>query len=159
MVLLHATTLLYNGQIRSAWLYITLTWIYFNLLDSTFLFHRFTSLFLTLPSSTTVLLHSTWLYSTLPWFYLTLLDSSALHHSYTILDSSLIALFYSTWLYITLPKLYFCLLDSTVHLPMVHFNLYTWLYITLPLIYFIYLNLHYCSIVLLHSNWLYWLLP
>jgi len=60
MALLHSTKI-----------YITLPWLYFTLLDSTFLYHGSTSLYR--------------LYITVPWLYFTLLDSTLLYHDCTSL--------------------------------------------------------------------------
>jgi len=60
----------------STWLYTTLPWPYFTLLDWTSLYHDYTYLYFTLHNSTMALHQSTWLYITLPWLYFTLLDST-----------------------------------------------------------------------------------
>ena len=107
-------------------LYCILPRLYFTLLDSTFLYHDSTSLYLTLHFSTKLtLLHSTSFYCFLPWVYWTLSDY--------------------TFFYITVSWLYFTLFDSicsihystTVLLHSIFFyhgstSLYTWLYCFLP---------------------------
>ena len=87
--------------LHTSWLYITLPWLYFTLLDSTLVYlyftldfstlalldstnfyHGSTSLNLTLQISTMALLHATWLYISLSyiWLYFTVLDSTLLYH-------------------------------------------------------------------------------
>ena len=77
--------------------YITLPWIYFNLLDSSLLNHK---LYFTLLDSTLLYYASISLYIILQWLYFNLLHSTLLYHGFTSL-------------YITLPWLYFDLLDPT----------------------------------------------
>jgi len=92
MALLHCnySTLLYYGPtsfcltlrysttalLFSTWVYISLAWLYFTVLESTLLYIGSTSLYFTPQNSTMALLHSTWLYITLDWLYFTLLHST-----------------------------------------------------------------------------------
>ena len=96
-----------------------LPWLYFSILDSTILYHGFTSLSLTLLPSTIPLFHSTSLHITAPWLYFILL--------------------HSTWLYITLPWLYYTQFDSKLLFTLFHstgfYHGSTSLYLTLPLLY------------------------
>ena len=122
------------------WLYITLPWLYFTLLDSTLHYHGSTSLYVTLRYTTMALLDSTSLYIIVPWLIFTLLDSPLLYHGSTSLYTSLYCIL--PWLYITLLDVY-----------TLHFNgstsLYTAFYHSL------YLDPHYSTIVLLRSTALY----
>ena len=145
--------------LQSTWLYMTLPWVYFTLLHSTFLYQGPTSL--ALHYSTMALLYSTSLYITLSWLYFTvlhstllylvsillhftLLDSTLLYHGFILLDST----FYCTLahdhvldsVYITLPWLYFTLVD------------FTWFYHGSTSFYFI---LHFSTEALRHSTLLY----
>jgi len=147
--------------LRHTWLYITLPWFYFTLLDSTLLYQGYTSLYFTLHYSTLAILKSTWVYITLPWFYFTLLDSTfpVPSFNFTLLDSTLlyqgstslyvilhystVVHLHSTGLYITLPWLYFTLLDSTL-------LYHGWISL--------YFTLSYSTMALLHSRWFYTLL-
>ena len=134
--------------------------------------HGSTSFNLSLLHSTTALLHSTclhystkqgstdstWIYCILPWLYTSLYFN--LHYSTMAL------------LYITLPCLYFIKLDCTAfyHSSILHS---TWLYITLKWLHFPLLDSIYITIqwlyftlldctslyTLLHSNWIYCILP
>ena len=138
-------TLLYStlALLHSTWLYVTLPWLYFTLLDCTLLYHCSTSLYLHLLYSTMVPLDSTlvfqgythcsWLYFNLQWFHVTLLDSK-LHYIgsaslYFIPHDSIMVYFtlpymaqalHSTWFYVSLLWLYFTQLDFTL----------LWLYFT-----------------------------
>ena len=103
--LLHSITSLYHG---STWLYLTLPWLHFSLLD-------------TIIFSTKVLLHFTCLYFTLPWLLVhnnSLLDSTSLYHGSTSLHlnphHSTMGLLLSISLYnITFTLLVSTLLSST----------------------------------------------
>ena len=73
------------AKLHSTWLYITLPWLYFTLLDSASIYHCSTSLYYTLHYSTMALFHTTWLYITLPCLYFTLLYCTSLYHGSTSL--------------------------------------------------------------------------
>ena len=139
LTLLHAPFL-------PTWPYITLPWLYFTLLDSKLLYHGSISLY-------------TWFYTILLFDCTSLYcGSSSLHLT---LHYSTMVLLHSIRLYITRPWLYFTLLDSTLlYRCFDPTSLYTWIYITL--LYSstsLHLTLHYSTIDVLHSTWLYITLP
>ena len=139
--------------LHSTWLYNTLQWLYFTLLECTLLYHGSTSLYVTLHHSSIALLtllessafyHSSSslclnLYITIPWLYFTV---------YLTLNYSTMALLHSTWLYTTLQFLYFTLLDFTSLFhgsTSLFLNLYIILYHGCTLLY---LTLHYSIMAL-----------
>ena len=64
------------GTSWQSWTTLTLPWLYFTLLDSTYIYHGSTSLYLILHNSTVALLQSTRVHIILSWLYFTLLDST-----------------------------------------------------------------------------------
>ena len=133
--------------LHSTWLYLTLPWLYFNILA--WFYITLTCLYFTLVY-TTLLYHSSYLtkhYSTLG--LLTLFDSTLLDHG-------------STWLCLTLHYFTLALLHSTSFLII----FLSWFYFTLfdsTLLYSgsssLYLTLHYSTMALLNSTSLYLILP
>ena len=136
--------------------YITLSWLYFTLLDSTLLckallhstwlytilYHRTLSLYLSLCYCTMALHHSTWPYATLPWPYL-IPQSTRLYINvqwfYFNLPNSILLYHRSTSLYLVLLYSIMALLYSTwlyVTLPWPYVHNSTRLYINLPWFYF-----------------------
>ena len=117
--------------LHSSWQHITLPWLYFTLLDSTFLYHISTSHYFTLHYSTVDLLHFTWLsgdlglHINLPWIYFTLRDWVAnwdytlIYHGSTSIyltsHFSTMALLDTTWLYRGSTSLYVTIHDMNYH--------------------------------------------
>ena len=145
-------------------LYCILPRLYFTLLDSTFLYHDSTSLYLTLHFSTELaLLHSTSFYCFLPWVYWTLPDYTFFYITVSWLYFTLFAL------YIILPQFYFTLFSSTMallhsildstafyHAAFYHGcpSLYLILYIPLPLwLYFTLLPRKHSIIITPFCSW------
>ena len=121
-----------------------------SILDSTYFYHFSTSYYqptlaLIVSTSLDVIL----LLSTMA-LYFPLLHSTR----FSLLDSTwvyfTIAVLCFTWLYFPLLWLYITLLDSTSQ-----YHSSTWLSLFLPFLYFLNLTIHYSTLALLVSTWLY----